>query len=128
MPAENPGQISVRGRMGDLQVVNDAQDTTVVVPAACTKMEIHPYTPDQTIFYSTSGLASSWRPLPPPPRFHSTSSYVIAVTAAATVYFRKAYNPRGDKSIHDGVTGALFPDARMAMADDKIAKLLVVFN
>lgn len=128
MPAESPGQISVRGRFGDMQVVNDAQDTTVVVPAACTKMEVHFYTPDQTIFYSLTGAASSWRALPPPPRFHATSSYVIGVAGGATVYFRKAYNPRGDKSIHDGVTGALFPDARMAMADDKIAKLLVVFN
>jgi hypothetical protein len=128
MPVESPGQISVRGRFGSLQVGFDAQDASIVVPAVVTKMEVHLYTPDQNILYSLTGAPNTWVILPPAPRFHATSSYVIGVTAGGTVYFRKAYNPRGDKSIHDGVVAGLFPDARMATADDKIAKLLVLFN
>lgn len=129
MPTETAGQISVRGRMGNLQVVSDAQDTTVpVVPAAATKAEVHSHSPDQNILYSLTGGANTWITLPPSSRFHATGPYRFMLNGAVNLYFRKAYNPRGDKSIHDGVTGALFPDARMAMADDKIAKVLVTFT
>lgn len=127
MPVESPGTVSVRGRFGSLQVVSDAQDTEIAVPAGSTHMELHFDEVYQPILYSLLGTANNWLPLKP--RAHmGPTQFRIALGAAAKVWFRKAYNGRMIQERVEliGYTG--LPDARMNLSDDQIVSLVVTFH
>lgn len=127
MPVEAPGEISIRGRFGDLQVVADAQDVQIAVPVGSTHMDIHMRTFYQPLFFSLTGLASSWQTIKEPGHSIGTPFHV-ALGGAVNVYFRKAYNPRS-LSIREDLTGlAAFPDPRMERADDVIGTAVIVFT
>jgi hypothetical protein len=125
---ENGGDMLVHGRFGDLQVAADGYDTEVAVPSGSTHVDIHQDTDAQQIFYSLSGGASSWIPLPPAARpEHTASSYVIAVGSATKVYFRKARKIR-QIATDPGLLAWGGADARERICDDCIGKISVVFN
>lgn len=127
MPIETPGEISIRGRFGDLQVVADAEDVQIVVPPAVTHMDVHLRSFYQPIFFSIDGLAGSWQMVKEPG--HSVGSTMhVALNGAVNVYFRKAYTPRSLSFREDLAGLPAFADPRMEKADDVIATAIVIFT
>ena len=101
---EKLGNIAVHGRYGSLQVGEDASDTEVVAPASSTLAEIHQETQFQNIFYSLTGAADTWKPLPPGAKDEGGSPFRVALGTATSVFFRKARQIR-HITFRPGVSG-----------------------
>jgi len=107
----------------DMQLVTDASDTQVTVPAGAVNVTITNHG-DQTFWYSWTGAVSSWIPVE---CFHS--SITIMLPAAPIMYLRKLYDPQYYSMRMSGETDppslvALYgAGSKASYAHDRVSKL-----